>query len=88
MYGRFFKVAMLVLFAVFLACRMFISIGWINDIVLSAALVLFFALAGGGLLFDKKAEEGDRRAYRNFTVAFGVILLVWGVLLLLRYVIL
>lgn len=88
MYGKFFRVAMLLLFAAFLVCRMFISVGWVNDIILSAALVLFFALAGGGFLFDKKAEEGDRRAYRNFAVAFGVILVVWGVLLLFRYVIL
>ena len=88
MYGKIFRISMLVLFGAFIACRMFISVGWINDIVLSAALVLFFALAGGGLLFDKSAEEGDRRAYRNFTIAFGVILAVWGVLLLLRYVIL
>ena len=88
MYGKFFRVAMLLLFAVFLVCRMFISVGWVNDIILSAALVLFFALAGGGFLFDKKAEEGDRRAYRNFAIAFGVILVVWGVLLLFRYVIL
>ena len=88
MYSKFFRISMLVLFGAFLACRMFISTGWINDIVLSAALLLFFVLAGGGLLFDKKAEEGDRRAYRNFTIAFGVILLVWGILLLLRYVIL
>ena len=88
MYSKFFRVAMLLLFAAFLVCRMLISVGWINDIVLSAALVLFFALAGGGYLFDKNAEEGDRRAYRNFAIAFGVILAVWGVLLLFRYVIL
>ena len=88
MYGKFFRVAMLLLFAAFLVCRMFISVGWVNDIILSAALVLFFALAGSGFLFDKKAEEGDRRAYRNFAIAFGVILVVWGVLLLFRYVIL
>ena len=88
MYGKVFRISMLVLFGAFLACRMFISVGWINDIVLTAAIVLFFALAGSGLLFDKGAEEGDRKAYRTFTIAFGAILLVWGVMLLLRYVIL
>lgn len=88
MYGKIFRVSAVILFGAFLACRMFISIDWINDIVLSAAIVLFLLLSGGGLLFDKKAEEGDRRAYRTFAIAFGAILLIWGVMLLFRYVIL
>lgn len=86
MYAKFFRASMLILFAVFVICRLFIENGLINDIVLSAALLLFLLLSLGGMLFDKSGDEAERRSYRKFSIWFAVILAVWILMLLTRYV--
>ena len=86
MYAKFFRVAALLLFGVFVVCRMFITNGLISDIILTAVIVLFLLLAAGGLLFDATAEQADRRGYRNFSLGFAVVLAVWVAMLLVRYV--
>lgn len=86
MYPKFFRAAALIIFAVFVVCRLFVTNGLINDIVLSAAILLFLLLSLGGLLFDKSGDEAERRSYRKFAIAFAVILAVWILMLLTRYV--
>ena len=86
MYAKFFRASALVIFAVFVISRLFVSNGMVQDILLTAALLLFTLLSVGGLLFDKSGDEAERRSYRKFAIAFAVVLAVWIVMLLTRYV--
>lgn len=85
-YSSFFKTAAVILFGAFIFIRTFVENAIVSDITLSAALVGFFLLCAGGLIFDKTAEEAERKSYKNFTIASGVVVILWGIMLLSRYV--
>ena len=85
-YASFFKTAAVILFGAFIFIRTFVENAIVSDITLSAALVGFFLLCAGGLIFDKTAEEAERKSYKNFTIASGVVVILWGIMLLSRYV--
>ncbi|MBQ2749639.1 MAG: hypothetical protein IJF34_07645 [Clostridia bacterium] len=81
-YASFFKTAAVILLGAFVFIRTFVENGIVSDIALSAALVGFFLLCGGGMIFDKAAEEAERKAYKNFTIASGVVLIIFVVMVL------
>lgn len=85
-YASFFKAAAVILLGAFVIIRTFVENAIVSNITLSAALVGFFLLCGGGMIFDKAADEAERKAYKNFTIASGVVVVLWGIMLLSRYV--
>ncbi|MBR4866269.1 MAG: hypothetical protein IKU11_06255 [Clostridia bacterium] len=85
-YASFFKTAAVILLGAFIFIRTFVENAIVSDITLSAALVGFFLLCAGGLIFDKTAEEAESKSYKNFTIASGVVVILWGIMLLSRYV--
>jgi len=87
MYAKFFRIASVILFGIFIAVRMFVENGVINDIALSCALLVFLGLSVGGFFFDKDCSPEDKKAYRKFSIGFAVIMVIWGIMLLVRYVI-
>jgi len=88
MYATFFRIVSVILFGIFIAVRMFAESNTVKDLALLCAIVLFLALSVGGLLFDKACPPEDHKAYRKFAIGFAVVLVIFGVMLLLRYVIL
>ncbi|MBQ4623284.1 MAG: hypothetical protein IJB51_01940 [Clostridia bacterium] len=81
-YASFFKTAAVILLGAFVFIRTFVENAIVSDITLSATLVGFFLLCGGGMIFDKAAEEAERKAYKNFTIASGVVLIIFVVMVL------
>ena len=85
-YASFFRTTAVILLGAFVFIRTFVENAIVSDISLTVALVGFLLLCGGGLIFDKAADEAERRAYKNFTIASGAVLLLWAGMLLSRYV--
>lgn len=81
-YASLFKTAAVILLGAFVLIRTFVENGLVADISLAVALGGFFLLCLGGIVFDKAAEEAERKAYKNFSIASGVVLVIFVVMVL------
>lgn len=85
MFSKVFRIISVISVGIFVFARMYINNAVLNDIMLSALILVYIIMLGFGAFFSKEQSDQEKKSFKKYLLVITAIGVIWLIVLSIRY---